>query len=274
MAAPKKTVETDVTTEEKVENQETKSQPPSSPNKSTFSGAIDIIIVKHINDDVVSYRSTPWHLRFSRFQAATPENLNVSVTINEQKIDELTFKLNSEGIAQFDADHEAKDENQNSGNVPSESDLVSIVDALQMGQNSVSFSIFTPSKLNGLKRSLLRSKGQDVQMKERTVSCNIFLWEHSSKVVLSDVDGTITKSDARGHIMGKLGYQYVHDDIKEILNHIDGSGYRLIYLTARGIGQSEETRNYLFDTVKVCSFLIIHHQTDHPSKLNILFVGS
>jgi phosphatidate phosphatase LPIN len=36
----------------------------------------------------------------------------------------------------------------------------------------------------------------------------IFLWDYTTKIVISDVDGTVTKSDALGHILPRLG---LHD---------------------------------------------------------------
>lgn len=34
--------------------------------------------------------------------------------------------------------------------------------------------------------------------KAKRLSANIFLWHHSDKIIISDIDGTITKSDIRG----------------------------------------------------------------------------
>lgn len=38
-----------------------------------------------------------------------------------------------------------------------------------------------------------------------TIHARIFLWDQSTKIVISDVDGTITKSDIKGHIYTRLG---------------------------------------------------------------------
>ena len=35
--------------------------------------------------------------------------------------------------------------------------------------------------------------------------CHIFLWRHTDKLVISDIDGTITKSDVLGHILPVIG---------------------------------------------------------------------
>jgi hypothetical protein len=37
------------------------------------------------------------------------------------------------------------------------------------------------------------------------VECTLFLWSNTAKVVISDVDGTITKSDVMGHVMFMIG---------------------------------------------------------------------
>ena len=35
--------------------------------------------------------------------------------------------------------------------------------------------------------------------------CHIYLWHHTDKIVISDIDGTITKSDVLGHILPVIG---------------------------------------------------------------------
>ena len=35
--------------------------------------------------------------------------------------------------------------------------------------------------------------------------CHIYLWKETDKVVISDIDGTITKSDVLGHILPVIG---------------------------------------------------------------------
>ena len=40
-------------------------------------------------------------------------------------------------------------------------------------------------------------------------SCNAFVWRGDEKVVISDIDGTITRSDVRGMILPKIGMGYI-----------------------------------------------------------------
>ena len=35
---------------------------------------------------------------------------------------------------------------------------------------------------------------------------NIYLWECYEKIIISDVDGTVTKSDFFGHILPRIGF--------------------------------------------------------------------
>ena len=37
------------------------------------------------------------------------------------------------------------------------------------------------------------------------------MWEQSTKIIISDIDGTITKSDVRGMILPMIGRLLVHE---------------------------------------------------------------
>jgi phosphatidate phosphatase PAH1 len=66
----------------------------------------------------------------------------------------------------------------------------------------------------------------------------IFKWDDNTKMVVSDVDGTITKSDIKGHIYTRLGrVDYTHEGISSLYTQIASNGYKFLYLTARPIGQ-------------------------------------
>lgn len=66
-----------------------------------------------------------------------------------------------------------------------------------------------------------------------------------TKFVISDIDGTITKSDVLGQIIPLVGGDWSHDGIAEFFNAVQENGYQFIYLSARAIGQSQITRNLL-----------------------------
>jgi len=74
---------------------------------------------------------------------------------------------------------------------------------------------------------------------------DLYLWESSAKIVISDVDGTITRSDVLGQLMPIFGKDWSHVGVTELFRNIEINNYKMIYLTARAIGQSEQTKDYL-----------------------------
>ena len=79
----------------------------------------------------------------------------------------------------------------------------------------------------------------------RNCQARLFLWPSTSRIVISDIDGTITKSDALGHILTFVGRDWTHSGVAGLYDRISKNGYRLLYLTARAIGQATSTRDYL-----------------------------
>ena len=79
----------------------------------------------------------------------------------------------------------------------------------------------------------------------QTLECNLFLWDSGDKVVVSDIDGTITKSDVLGHIYTMVGKDYAHPGIASLYRKIVRNGYKILFVTSRAISQSNSTRAYL-----------------------------
>jgi len=92
----------------------------------------------------------------------------------------------------------------------------------------------------------------------------IYLWSPDSKIVISDIDGTITKSDVFGQLMPMLGKcltrlyhqdpslssltgrDWSHSGVAKLYHNIKENGYHILYLTSRAIGQAGLTRTYLY----------------------------
>ncbi|KAG0332692.1 hypothetical protein BG004_001136 [Podila humilis] len=98
---------------------------------------------------------------------------------------------------------------------------------LQKGANSLTFSV--TSSYQG----------------KAVCTAKLFLWEHDCRVVISDIDGTITKSDALGHIFTMAGKDWTHSGVAKLYTDIFNNGYKILYLTSRAIGQADYTRKYL-----------------------------
>ncbi|VDK70151.1 unnamed protein product [Litomosoides sigmodontis] len=86
-------------------------------------------------------------------------------------------------------------------------------------------------------------------------SCNIYLYKWTERLVISDIDGTITKSDVLGHVIPAIGGQWAHAGVAELYTRIKENGYQLVYLSSRAIGQSYSTKKYLQSVAQNAKFL-------------------
>jgi len=78
----------------------------------------------------------------------------------------------------------------------------------------------------------------------------IYLWRADVPVVISDIDGTITKSDVLGHVLNMLGRDWTHLGVAKLYTDIVSNGYNVLYLTSRSVGQADTTRQYLVDVLQ------------------------
>ena len=80
-----------------------------------------------------------------------------------------------------------------------------------------------------------------------TFQTRIFFYKNPKKkrIIISDIDGTITKSDVLGHIMPIFNINWSHAGIAELYTSLITRNYIIIYLTARNIGQAKRTKDYL-----------------------------
>ncbi|RCH96827.1 hypothetical protein CU098_007307 [Rhizopus stolonifer] len=83
-----------------------------------------------------------------------------------------------------------------------------------------------------------------------TCAAKIFYWHHDIQIVISDIDGTITKSDTLGHVFTMIGKDWTHMGVAKLYTDIANNGYHFLYLTSRAIGQADYTRDYLKKVVQ------------------------
>lgn len=79
---------------------------------------------------------------------------------------------------------------------------------------------------------------------------DLYLWKSTTPIVISDIDGTITKSDALGHVLNMIGRDWTHTGVAKLFQDIKMNGYNILYLTARSVGQADTTRQYLDSIVQ------------------------
>ncbi|KAH7830332.1 putative phosphatidate phosphatase LPIN [Monocercomonoides exilis] len=77
------------------------------------------------------------------------------------------------------------------------------------------------------------------------ITSSLFLFSPWSRIVVSDVDGTVTRSDLMGHIFPSFGVSWAQKGIAMLYSQIFERGYDVIYLSSRGIGLANRTKKYL-----------------------------
>ncbi|KAK4799672.1 hypothetical protein SAY86_025037 [Trapa natans] len=112
-------------------------------------------------------------------------------------------------------------------NVPTSDQVASL--NLKDGQNLVTFSFST------------RVLGK------QQVDAHIYLWKWNARIVISDVDGTITKSDVLGQFMPLVGKDWTQSGVARLFSAIKENGYQLLFLSARAIVQAYLTRSFLLN---------------------------
>jgi phosphatidate phosphatase LPIN len=83
-----------------------------------------------------------------------------------------------------------------------------------------------------------------------TCQACMYYWSHNVPIVISDIDGTITKSDALGHVLNMIGRDWTHIGVAKLYTDIVTNGYNIFYLTSRSVGQADTTRAYLNGVVQ------------------------
>ncbi|GLT92474.1 hypothetical protein SLE2022_103090 [Rubroshorea leprosula] len=111
--------------------------------------------------------------------------------------------------------------------VPTSDQIASL--NLKDGQNIVTFSFST--RILGTQQ----------------VDAHIYSWKWDDRIVISDVDGTITKSDVLGQFMPLVGRDWSQSGVAALFSAIKENGYQLLFLSARAIVQAYLTRNFLFN---------------------------
>ncbi|KAJ0975992.1 hypothetical protein J5N97_017957 [Dioscorea zingiberensis] len=100
---------------------------------------------------------------------------------------------------------------------------------LKEGRNVVTFSFST------------------AMLGQQQVDARIYLWKWNTRIVVSDVDGTITKSDVLGQFMPLVGVDWSQTGVAHLFSAIKENGYQLLFLSARAISQAYLTRQFLFN---------------------------
>ena len=61
------------------------------------------------------------------------------------------------------------------------------------------------------------------------------MYTDNDRLVVSDVDGTVTKNDIGGHIHNLVNKDYLHSGYGDLVQKLDKNGYKLVWLTMRAL---------------------------------------
>ena len=227
-----------------------------------LSGAMDILVIEEPEGE---YRSSSFHVRFGSLKVLHSKEQDIDIYINGRKKN-VKMKLANCGDAYFLYDEldpymqkQSKLIRQKEFNTTQIELMAKLTGTRESKDENIlkcQFKSFFPSS-NQLKaldlapgQNEIRFVCQTSPSGVQTLSCYIYLWHYTSKVIITDVDGTITKSDILGQVLPFFGRDWSHPGVTALFRNLYNNGYKIVYLTARAIGQSAMTKNYLNNLIQ------------------------
>ena len=247
-----------------------------------FSGAMDILVIESPND---VFKSSAFHVRFGSLKVIKSKEQDIEIYVNSKKKNvTMKLSSSGDAYFQYDeldpymikqqniysdnilrgknekGDNDKEVDNLNKNNI-NESKQIDNKKENKIGKEELKqkdynlfkkkYKSFFPSS-HQLKELELKQGRNEIcficktsSSGVQTLKSSIYLWPSTSKIVISDVDGTITRSDVLGQVLPFLGRDWTHEGVIDLFTEITKRGYKMVYLTARAIGQSTMTKNYL-----------------------------
>jgi len=198
-------------------------------NPAILSGATDIIAVRQSDGSI---RTSPFHVRFGWISGVIRGGDIVDVHINGEPYKQMQMIIGSNGIAQFQKHFEFI--HADDGKLNNHQKII-----LKPDQNKV---LFVPT-ITFLGRDITKYVSMLLDV---NIEAFLHLWEQNHKVVICDIDGTITKTDSIGHLLfwaRKLRLStkdFTHEHVVDLLTAVVNQKYKIMYLTARNIGYANQ----------------------------------
>ena len=247
-----------------------------------FTGAMDILVIESPNE---VFKSSAFHVRFGSLKVIKSKEQDIEIYVNSKKKNvTMKLSSSGDAYFQYDeldpymikqqniysdnilrgknekGDNDKEVDNLNKNNI-NESKQIDNKKENKIGKEELKqkdynlfkkkYKSFFPSS-HQLKELELKQGRNEIcficktsSSGVQTLKSSIYLWPSTSKIVISDVDGTITRSDVLGQVLPFLGRDWTHEGVIDLFTEITKRGYKMVYLTARAIGQSTMTKNYL-----------------------------
>jgi len=161
-----------------------------------------------------TYDSTPFSVKFGRKSFVGEP---IDVIVNGEFVQNIDLVLNSEKVVIF-----------------SKTDGASSPD--NMGQLS---QVARMKLIKG--ENIFFFRAAKSRIAYRVVA---LVWNFDAKIVISDIDGTITRSNVLG-LVSHLGFNWTHSNVSTFFQRLYNHGYKIVYLTARSVRLNTLTRKYL-----------------------------
>lgn len=187
-------------------------------NPTFKSGCTDVLVVQHPDGHMTS---TAFNVMFGKYRPARGLGRVVYLTVNKVNV-AVKMYMETDGCGYFKGG--SAEGRRRICPTPEELRAMNI----RPGENELKYTL----QLEDGKKEL-----------EATIYC--VDWE--SKLVVSDIDGTITRSDMRGHIFSALGRDWSQVGVAKLYGELYSLGYHFVYLTSRSIEAAQGTRRYIKD---------------------------
>ncbi len=128
-----------------------------------------------------TYNSTPFLACFGPYSVLSDQK-RVNIYVNNSLVTNLTFSLDAHGYSY--------------PMYPSDSQISKM--GLKSGKNSITYELDNNYKLHS----------------------EIHLFTYQDKILISDLDGTLTRNDIGGLIHNALGMDYLHDGYAELIRKV------------------------------------------------------
>ena len=243
-----------------------------SPSKGNLSGAMDVIVIKRSDG---TFSSTAFNVKFGRFKLIKSNNIKVNIKINgcvvpvmmilkksgkgrilheapagrfEERKDEPDIIISSEDEEQGVEVHEVPEVEQSEISIAPEvmKSNPPLMRNRSYRQNTGVVSSEKHMTSDEL-RSLNLQEGLNIieyitqTKKNKSLKGRIFCWDDTVKIVVSDIDGTLTKSDMIGHLYYFMGKDWSREGVVSLYNEISLRNYKILYLTSRSLSQVGST---------------------------------
>ena len=228
-----------------------------------FSGAMDVLVIQ---SPLGEFHSSSFHVRFGSLKVIRAENKVVDIFINGESKD-VKMYLSPGGDAFFaydELDQYMIKQSELIAENDIKTNLITLNEVITEGKRITEddkifkqkYKSFFPSSNQIKKLELKEGPNEILYVIEsttggiQTLKSHIYLWKSTEKLIISDIDGTITKSDVLGYIFPVFGKDWSHEGVTDLFTKLYKNGYKIIYLTARAIGQSSMTKNYLNNLIQ------------------------